>query len=166
MTPAGYRTILFVGSSGGGGSVSPSISRKSISAARHICEIGMSFGLPSNGLSVLSPTRPSDVTSRNQDTERDDRQIDPDWLRPLLRRSNSLSSRRKPEAKTGEEGVDGRKLPWIGEILDALTSALLHEKVPDGPLHLDELRHDNDLAGEKPFDRFALKTQDLGCLAA
>ena len=56
-----YSTILFLGSNGGGKSVSPSISRKSISAVRHICEIGTSFGLPSNGFSVLSPTRSSEV---------------------------------------------------------------------------------------------------------
>src|SRR5687767_4461648 len=56
-----YSRILFFGSNGGGTSISPSISRKSISAVRHICEIGMSFALPSNGLSVLSPTRSSDM---------------------------------------------------------------------------------------------------------
>src|SRR4029453_12685601 len=54
-------TILFLGSNGGGKSVSPSISRNSISAVRHICEIGTSFALPSNGFSVLSPTRSSEV---------------------------------------------------------------------------------------------------------
>src|SRR5215468_8814500 len=53
--------MLFLGSSRGGTSVSPSISRKSISAVRHICEIGTSFGLPSNGFSVLSPTRSREV---------------------------------------------------------------------------------------------------------
>src|SRR5215510_7824701 len=56
-----YSTILFLGSNGAGKSVSPSISRKSISAVRHICEIGTSFALPSNGFSVLSPTRTSEV---------------------------------------------------------------------------------------------------------
>src|SRR5215510_704129 len=56
-----YSTILFLGSDGAGKSVSPSISRKSISAIRHICEIGTSFALPSNGFSVLSPTRTSEV---------------------------------------------------------------------------------------------------------
>src|SRR5262245_16142912 len=56
-----YSTILFLGSNGGGKSVSPSISRKSISAVRHICEIGTSFAFPSNGFSVLSPTRSSEV---------------------------------------------------------------------------------------------------------
>ena len=58
---ASYSTILFLGSNGGGKSVSPSISLKSISAVRHICEIGTSFALPSNGFSVLSPTRSSEV---------------------------------------------------------------------------------------------------------
>jgi hypothetical protein len=53
--------MLFFGCSNGGKSVSPSISRKSISTARHICEIGTSFALPSNGLSVLSPTRSNEV---------------------------------------------------------------------------------------------------------
>jgi hypothetical protein len=65
-----------------------------------------------------------------------------------------------------EKGIDGRKLPWIREILDTLTPALLQEEVFDGPLHFDELSHDNQLAGEKPFYRFALKAQDPGCLAA
>src|SRR5262249_23920963 len=61
LTPMCYSTILFLGCNGGGKSVSPSISRKSISAVRHICEIGTSFAPPSNGFSVLSPTRSSEV---------------------------------------------------------------------------------------------------------
>jgi hypothetical protein len=56
-----YSTILFLGSNGGGKLVSPSMSRKSISAVRHICEIRTSFALPPNGFSVLSPTRSSEV---------------------------------------------------------------------------------------------------------
>jgi hypothetical protein len=29
-----------------------------------------------------------------------------------------------------EEGIDGGEFPWIREVLDALTSALLEEEVP------------------------------------
>ena len=61
QTMSGALLQYFLGSNGGGKSVSPSISRKSISAVRHICEIGTSFAFPSNGFSVLSPTRSSEV---------------------------------------------------------------------------------------------------------
>src|SRR5262245_52947825 len=63
-----YSKILFLGSNRGGKSVSPSISRKSISAVRHICEIGTSFAFPSNGFSVLSPTRSNEVYIQEMNT--------------------------------------------------------------------------------------------------
>src|SRR5258705_1409776 len=47
-----------------GKSVSPSISLISISNVRLICEIGTSFGLPSNGFSVLSPTCSNEVNTQ------------------------------------------------------------------------------------------------------
>jgi hypothetical protein len=55
-----YRTILFLGSNGGGKSVSPSMSRNSISRSG-TCVRSERHSHPSNGFSVLSPTRSSEV---------------------------------------------------------------------------------------------------------
>ena len=63
-----------------------------------------------------------------------------------LRRSNSLSRPKGEKAEqSDEDGVDGRELPGVGEILDPLTPPLL---------------------GEEVLDCLALMTQDLGRLAA
>jgi len=87
------------------------MSRKSISAVRHICEIGMSFALPSNGLSVLSPTRPSEVYTQEINTLKG---MTSQTMCPLitpstlsLRLSNSLS---KPKGSRKQNNFRKKEL--------------------------------------------------------
>lgn len=53
------------GCNAGGKSVSPSIALISISTFLLICDIGISLGLPSKGLAVLSPTWSSEVYTQD-----------------------------------------------------------------------------------------------------
>ncbi len=164
--------MLFLGSSGAGRSVSPSIPRKSISASpAHVRDRDVVRTSLERALGAFADSPQRGVHPGNQHAEGDDQ---PDHV-PLDDPFDAfVESVEFPEQAEGkqeaeqidEKGVDGRELPGVREILDPLASALLEEKVSDRLVHVDELRHDDHLAGEKPFHRPALKSQDLGRLAA
>ena len=89
----------------------------------------MSLGLPSNGLSVLSPTRPSEVYIQEINTLKG---MTSQTMCPLitpptlsLRLSNSLSN---PKGSKRQNSLMKKELM---EILDTLTSALLEEEISD-----------------------------------
>jgi hypothetical protein len=148
--------MLFLGSNRGGASVSPSISRRSISTVRHICEIGTSFAPPSNGFSVLSPTRSSEVyiheisTLKGMTSQTMFPLITPSTLSLSL--SNSLSN---PNGSRRQNNLMKKELT-VAYCLGYGKSLMRS--------HLPCCRRNSLI--EEPFDRLALKAHELRCSAA
>src|SRR5262245_43051152 len=85
---------------------------------------------------ALSDALQRSVYPGNQDTERDDQPDHVSFHHPLDAFIELVEFPEQPEGQQkaeqfDEKGIDGGILPWIWEILDAFTSALVPEEILD-----------------------------------